>query len=72
MVGRAAVNRFVELSVAYLTSEHAGADTLMCLVELQDWDSSGDVRVADILVSDKEQAVCPSACHSQKCVLKNC
>lgn len=55
-----------------LTSEHAGADTPMCLVELQDWDSSGDVRVADILVSDKEQAVCPSACHSQKCVLKNC
>lgn len=30
-----------------LTSEHAGVDTLMCLVELQDWDSSGEVRVAE-------------------------
>lgn len=46
MVGRAAVNRFVELS-GLLTSEHAGVDTLMCLVELQDWDSSGEVRVAE-------------------------
>lgn len=43
MVGRAGVNRFVELSA----SEQAGVDTLMCLVELQDWDSSGDVRVAE-------------------------
>lgn len=37
--------RGVERSL--LTSEQAGVDTLMCLVDLQDWDSSGDVRVAE-------------------------